>query len=129
MPSLHTALGAFVTVQCDDLLTPGHLWACVLRMDMAARPGLPVSLPDPSHAGLRGASFASEHDGLSEAARATQTPDLSLQYHHSPWLPPCYGVTQELGSERAHPDVEPAIGLSACGGWAGGAAGGFGQDS
>lgn len=62
MPSLHTALGAFVTVQCDDLLTPGHLWARVLRMDMAALPGLPVSLPDPSHAGLRGASFASEHD-------------------------------------------------------------------
>lgn len=53
----------FPQVQCDDLLTPGHLWACVLRMDTAALPGLPVSLPDPSHAGLRGASSASEHDG------------------------------------------------------------------
>lgn len=34
-------------MQCDDLLTPGHLWVRVLRMDMAALPGLRVSLPDP----------------------------------------------------------------------------------
>lgn len=34
-------------MQCDDLLTPGHLWARVLRMDVAALPGLRVSLPDP----------------------------------------------------------------------------------
>lgn len=67
--------------------------------------------------------------GLSEVARATQTPDLSIQYRHSPWLPPCHGVNLELGSERVHPDMEPAIGLSAYRGWAGGAAWGFGQDS
>ncbi|KAH0514173.1 hypothetical protein LTLLF_136365 [Microtus ochrogaster] len=50
--------------------------------------------------------------GLSEVARATQTPNLSIQYRHSPWLPPCHGVTLELGSERARPHVDPAIGLS-----------------
>lgn len=38
--------------------------------------------------------------GLSEVARATQTPDLSIQQHHSPRLPPCHGASLAAGPKE-----------------------------
>lgn len=35
--------------------------------------------------------------GFSEVARATQTPDLSIQHRHSPRLPLCHGVNLAAG--------------------------------
>lgn len=63
--------------------------------------------------------------GLSEVARATQTPDLSIQHRHSPRLPPCHGVNLAAGFKEGQSKHGP----SASRGWAGGAAWGFGQDS
>lgn len=66
---------------------------------------------------------------VSEVARATQTPDLSIQHRQSPRLPLCHGVNLAAGLKRARSNMEPATGSSASRGWAGSAAWGFGQDS
>lgn len=66
-------------------------------MDMAAVPGLPVSLPDSSHQACVVPPPLQSTMGLSEVARATQTPDLSFQHRHSPRLLLCHGVTLAAG--------------------------------
>lgn len=38
--------------------------------------------------------------GSSEVARATHTPDLSIQHRHGPRLPPCHGVSLAAGLQE-----------------------------
>lgn len=67
--------------------------------------------------------------GLSEVARATQTPDLSIQHRHSPRLLLCRRANLAAGLGEGPSQHGASHCPSASRGWAGSAAWDFGQDS